>query len=136
MLFRLLILLLSCSTLSALYEYEPWGKDADIYYVDIYYADIYYADLCLHNTTATSETRSEFATLIHFHQKIISPTDGPRSHYYPSSSQYMLLATQKYGFFKGFALGCDRLMRENREPWVYATKKTRDKDVLKLDPVP
>lgn len=57
--------------------------------------------------------------MIRFFQNYISPIDGPRSSYYPTSSQYTLLAIQKYGVFKGIALGCDRLMRENSDTWVY-----------------
>ena len=107
----------------------PWGKDSD---------------LCQKAKRETSSQSSMCETLffggiseglIRFHQKILSPADGPRSHYIPSSSQYMLNAMRKYGFFYGYALGCDRLMRENSEPWVYRTTLTRDGDLLKLDPV-
>jgi putative component of membrane protein insertase Oxa1/YidC/SpoIIIJ protein YidD len=90
--------------------YEPWGKDADLKY-----------------PTASSESASlsplgqVMQHVIQFHQKIISPADGPRSHFKPSSSQYMLEAIRKHGFFKGYIMGCDRLMRENKDPWVYRT---------------
>lgn len=91
---------------------DPWGKDAD---------------LCQHPIeTLPSSTRRPTPILgeiseclIGFHQNIISPADGPRSHFIPSSSQYTLDAIRAYGFFTGFALGCDRLMRENSDPWVY-----------------
>ena len=53
--------------------------------------------------------------VIDFHQKVISPVDGPRSHFRPSSSQYMRQAMHNYGFFKGYIMGCDRLLRENSE---------------------
>lgn len=59
------------------------------------------------------------ASMIRFFQVYISPIDGPRSSFYPTSSQYALEAIKKYGVFKGIALGCDRLMRENKELWVY-----------------
>ena len=73
---------------------------------------------------------------IRFHQEVISPADGPRSHYIPSSSQYTLEAMRKYGFFQGYVMGCDRLMRENNEEWVY--RKTYDGAgrKMKWDPVP
>lgn len=74
--------------------------------------------------------------LIHFHQNVISPADGPRSSYFPSSSQYTLEAMRKYGFFTGFIMGCDRLMRENSETWVYRTVTLPDGSVTKWDPVP
>ncbi|MBA2727061.1 MAG: membrane protein insertion efficiency factor YidD [Parachlamydiaceae bacterium] len=73
--------------------------------------------------------------LIGFHQKVISPADGPRSHFLPSSSQYTLDAMRKYGFFKGVAMGCDRLMRENNEEWVYQTGYNCAGQKMKLDPV-
>jgi len=60
---------------------------------------------------------------------VISPADGPRSHFYPSSSQYTKDAMDKYGFFAGFLMGCDRLMRENNEEWIYP----RNAEDLKLD---
>jgi hypothetical protein len=52
-----------------------------------------------------------------------------------SSSQYTLDAMKKYGFLKGFTMGCDRLMRENDDPWVY--RKTVDSigHPMKWDPV-
>jgi len=73
--------------------------------------------------------------LIWIHQNFISEADGPRSHYIPSSSQYTLEAIRKYGFFKGWILGCDRLMRENKDDWVY-TKTQGPYCMLKYDPVP
>ncbi len=70
-----------------------------------------------------------------FHQNVISKVDGPRSHFRPSSSQYMLLAMQKHGFIKGFFLGCDRLLRENDDDWVYRTIEVNGK-LVKYDPPP
>jgi len=60
--------------------------------------------------------------LIAFHTHILSPVDGPRSDFRPTSSRYMLMAIRRHGFFKGFVMGCDRLMRENKDDWVYRTK--------------
>lgn len=71
--------------------------------------------------------------VIRFHQEVLSPVDGPRSHYRPSSSQYMHQAMHNYGFFKGFIMGCDRLLRENDEEWVYR-KVEYDGRILKYDP--
>jgi len=104
---------------------EPWGKDAD---------------LCTlpkkETVRCTTTVFGPFAeTMICFHQRVISPADGPRSHFYPSSSQYMLDAMRKYGFFKGFLLGCDRLMRENSDPWVYTYIQLDENVSLKHDPV-
>jgi uncharacterized protein len=73
--------------------------------------------------------------LIRFHHEVVTPIDGPRSHYLPSSSQYTLDSVQKYGFFKGWILGCDRLLRENDEPWIYPTCINERKERYKYDPV-
>jgi putative component of membrane protein insertase Oxa1/YidC/SpoIIIJ protein YidD len=62
-----------------------------------------------------------FESAIHFHAKVISPVDGPRSHFRPTSSRYMLQAMRQYGVLSGFVKGCDRLIRENGERWVYRT---------------
>lgn len=107
---------------------EPWGKDAD---------------LCAsHRTNFTSDNALtghlfvEIAEiLINFHQNIISPADGPRSHYLPSSSQYTLEAIRSKGFFSGFVMGCDRLMRENSDLWVYRTACNDQGKIMKWDPV-
>jgi uncharacterized protein len=71
--------------------------------------------------------------VILFHQNVISPVDGPRSHFRPTSARYMLLAMRRYGFFKGAVLGFDRLMRENKEEWVYRTRVINDVE-YKWDP--
>ncbi len=72
--------------------------------------------------------------LIAFHQEVISPIDGPRSHFRPSSSGYMLNAIHAHGFFTGIVIGSDRLLRENNDPWVYDTVPF-DGETLKWDPV-
>lgn len=54
-----------------------------------------------------------------FYRTHLTQTTGPRSHFRPTSSLFMLEAIQKHGFVKGYLMGCDRLMRENSEPWVY-----------------
>jgi uncharacterized protein len=104
--------------------YEPWGKDAD---------------LCRPRTIQErTENHPSLAAqgmekMIWFHQNIISPADGPRSHFKPSSSGYMLQAIQKHGFIKGYIMGCDRLLRENSDPWIYKTALVDDK-IWKIDP--
>jgi uncharacterized protein len=122
--FSFCILLFSVATLSA----EPWGKDADL----------------VHQKNGQSSSPSTCSTpvlgtlgelLISFHQNVISPADGPRSHFIPSSSQYTLDAMRKYGFFQGFMMGCDRLMRENPEEWVYRTTLDPNGKLMKFDPV-
>ena len=73
--------------------------------------------------------------LLALHQNYLTHIDGPRSHFIPCSSTYMKQAILKYGFFKGSLLGLDRLLRENKDPWVYETV-IRQEDKIKYDPVP
>ncbi len=104
--------------------YAPWGKDTDLSY-----------------TTAEIEKEPPEHSLsvriaqhiIHFHQNVLSPVDGPRSHFRPSSSNYMKLAMEKHGFIEGFLMGCDRLMRENGDEWVYRKIEENGK-LFKYDP--
>jgi hypothetical protein len=101
---------------------EPWGCDSDLKVP----------------SPKEKESKPSLATkiadiVIRFHQDILSPVDGPRSHYRPTSSRYMQLAMQRYGFVKGFVMGCDRLLRENDEDWVYR-KVEIDGQLFKYDP--
>jgi putative component of membrane protein insertase Oxa1/YidC/SpoIIIJ protein YidD len=101
---------------------DPFGKDADL----------------VNKRSVIAKIRpngSIHEKLIQFHQDVISPADGPRSHFFPSSSQYTLEAMRKYGFFKGFMLGCDRLQRENDQKWVYRIGCDGKGAPIKLDPV-
>jgi hypothetical protein len=114
-------MLFSCLILFAGF-YEPWGKDAQL------------------KAPGPAKVQEEpsIATqiadaVIRFHQEVISPVDGPRSHYRPCSSQYMRIAMRNYGFLKGFVMGCDRLLRENDEEWVYRTIQI-DGKIFKYDP--
>lgn len=115
--------------ISAYISADPWGKDADLSY--------YPSTTCIETPRCRTPLLGQFAEImINFHQTTISPADGPRSNYKPSSSQYTLDAMRKYGFFRGFAMGCDRLMRENKDPWVYQRTLDEYGTMIKLDPVP
>jgi len=105
---------------------EPWGADADVHYPTV-------EELTPRKTRSPMVWAAE--KLIWFHQNILSPVDGPRSHFRPSSSGYMLEAIQNHGFIKGYLMGCDRLLRENSEKWVYPTVEY-DGRTLKWDPPP
>jgi putative component of membrane protein insertase Oxa1/YidC/SpoIIIJ protein YidD len=122
----LIIILLASAQIYA----DPWGKDADL--------------ARKKGTVCVTEKKScniPFFNwigkiLITFHQEVISPADGPRSHFIPSSSQYTIDAIEAYGFFQGVSMGCDRLMRENDEPWVYRETLDPAGKLIKYDPVP
>lgn len=118
-----LLLLFLCGSLEARME-EPWGKDVDLIYQQESTPDF----------RAKPSIASRIAGgIISFHQNFISPTTGPRSSYRPTSSKYMELAIKRYGFLKGFIMGCDRLLRENDEEWVYRTIEI-DGITYKYDP--
>jgi len=104
--------------------HEPWGKDADLK-----------RPLLPSSPPPVSLLGAAAEQVIRFHQTFINPIDGPRSHFRPTSSKYMQLAIRRYGFFKGFIMGCDRLMRENDADWVYRTIEI-DGKLYKHDPVP
>jgi len=114
--------------LSAILCGEPWGKDVDLVHKKCAVVEVTKCKTPLFGHLGEG--------LIRFHQTTISPADGPRSNFIPSSSQYMLDAIRKYGFFKGFSMGCDRLMRENPDPWVYRETVNDQGCRMKWDPVP
>ena len=124
MLFKMSVLFLVPLSLYAMPGYfEPWGRDADL-------------------RTPTEEPLTPTPSLaargmnllIALRQNYLTATDGPRSHFQPTSSEYMRLAIEKHGFLKGYLMGCDRLMRENSEPWVYNKIEAEGK-LFKHDPV-
>lgn len=126
MLFRLLLLLSIPWIVHAEVGYvEPWGKDAALVRSSASHEVAQKQKLSLAARSAEQ--------LILFHHHVITHIDGPRSHFRPTSSQYALLAIRKYGFIKGFVMGCDRLLRENEDPWVYRTKIIQGK-LYKWDP--
>ena len=106
------------------HEEGPWGCDAELAYP---------------RTVVCRREPSSFGGwairgAVSFHQMVLSESDGPRSHFRPSSSQYMLLAVQKYGWGEGVLRGLDRLMRENDDPWVYPRLATSPTQWIKWDP--
>ena len=125
--YKFLFLLLPICLASEVGYFLPWGEDASLSTVEV-----------LKQSTLEEQKSlgvSAAKVIIEFHQSVISPADGPRSHFRPSSSTYARNAIEKYGFVKGFLLGCDRLMRENNDPWYYP-KVTTEEGTYKYDPVP
>ncbi len=125
--FKLVLLVFSPALLHAIPGYyEPWGKDADLSYSPLQQVQEVKPDHSFAVRVAEQ--------IILFHQNVLSPVDGPRSHFRPSSSSYMMQSMQKHGFIMGFFMGCDRLMRENSDPWVYRTIEAEGK-IFKYDPI-
>lgn len=119
---RFSALLLATSLCAHPGYYEPWGKDSGLKAPPVEQED----------PPPSIATRIADAIIL-FHQKVISPVDGPRSNFRPTSSRYMQLAMKRYGFLKGWIMGCDRLLRENDEKWVYRTIEV-DGKFFKYDP--
>ena len=106
MVFSLLILL------SAKGFFDPWGKDSNLIS----------SKPDPHKVHASEGfVGQSLESVILFHQNVLSPIDGPRSHFRPTSSRYALLSIRRYGPLVGLLKGCDRLMRENSDPWLYRT---------------
>ena len=82
--------------------HEPWGNDCDLK-----------APAPTKEKKAPSLAVRMADSIIKFHQEVISPVDGPRSHYRPSSSQYMHLAMHRYGFGLGLPA-----FREAASAWM------------------
>ena len=102
---------------TTLFAEDPWGRDSNL------------------TSIPPPCPKSSFGiSSINFFQEIISPIDGIRSCYRPSSSQYMKDAIYAYGFFSGIALGCDRLLRENGDEWYYRSIESQS-FTFKYDPV-
>lgn len=121
--FSLLILLLPLY-LSAMPGYhEPWGKDTDVHLPSLQQSA----------PSKPSPLAWFMLQMIRLRQEILTKADGPRSHFRPSSSEYMRLAIHKHGFLKGYIMGCDRLLRENEEKWIYPAIE-EDGKVFKYDP--
>lgn len=104
---------------------EPWGKDEHLSFLG-------------DRSTQTRAPLSSFGKFaeqaILFHTNVLSHTTAPQSHFRPSSSQYMLEAIRRYGFLKGYIMGCDRLMRENGDPWHYRNRLVGGKLYKSDDP--
>ncbi|OGN63126.1 MAG: hypothetical protein A3F09_00880 [Chlamydiae bacterium RIFCSPHIGHO2_12_FULL_49_11] len=119
------LMMLFFTTLFAHSGFEaPWGKDSELNREHFTYID---------PAPSADLLAKGIESVILFHQNVISPIDGPRSHFRPTSSRYMLLAIRRYGFLQGYLMGCDRLLRENSDPWVYPKVKIGSKTYL-FDP--
>ncbi|MEM8628960.1 MAG: membrane protein insertion efficiency factor YidD [Chlamydiota bacterium] len=107
-----------------LYYQEPWGEDLALIEKEEKPA----------LPKASSNPIAEIADwIICFHQDYLSPTTCKRSHFRPTSSHYAQRAIKRYGFLQGFLMGCDRLLRENDEKWVYKIIH-HEEGVFKYDP--
>ena len=65
---------------------------------------------------ARRAARAPFVLLIRFYQRVISPWTMSSCRYYPSCSQYALVAIQRHGVLRGGWLAMRRLGRCH--PWT------------------
>ncbi|MBI5592254.1 MAG: membrane protein insertion efficiency factor YidD [Deltaproteobacteria bacterium] len=72
---------------------------------------------------------------ISFYQKIISPAVGNRCQMSPSCSAYSKEAFQTHGFFLGWIMTCDRLMRCGRDETDVSPGVWTPEGRLTLDPL-
>src|ERR1700757_1717 len=100
MLFKCFFLFFTTLAYAAPGYFEPWGKDADLKVPTPKEEQTY--------TLSPLGWAAEKVILLH--QNVLTKADGPRSHFRPTSARYMLLAIRRQGFFKGFIMGCDRLL--------------------------
>ena len=69
--------------------------------------------------------------LVHVYQRVASPLLGARCRYHPSCSQYAIDALEQFGFLRGSALACWRLLRCN--PWTHGgVDYARDQTLFKV----
>ncbi len=61
--------------------------------------------------TLSDEREKSYPLPHNFYQKHISPVDGERCQMYPSCSAYSKDAIKKHGYFIGWIMTCDRLLR-------------------------
>lgn len=109
------MILCTLSLCAGAFSEEPWGKDSDLVAFD--------AKLAAKKKPRPKDPLTLFGkAMVRFHQKVLHPIQGERSNFRPTSSHYTLQAIRAHGFFKGFMMGCDRLMRENEDPWIYETR--------------
>ena len=65
--------------------------------------------------TVADLPRRAVVLLLHGYQAVVSPLYGPSCRFYPSCSQYAVLAISRHGVLRGGRLAAWRLLRCN--PW-------------------
>jgi len=84
---------------------------------------------------ALPQEESLFVSPITFYQKFISPAAGHRCQMRPSCSAYSKEAIQTHGFFLGWVMTCDRLMRCGRDETHLSPGILTPEGRLTLDPL-
>jgi len=66
-------------------------------------------------STVVAAPRRLVVAVLRLYQLVVSPLYGPTCRFYPSCSQYALVAVERHGVLRGAALAGWRLLRCN--PW-------------------
>ena len=92
---------------------------------------------CSRNPSINTRNPAEKVALsaIHTFQTVISPVDGDRCYMVPSCSAYACQAIEKHGFFMGWIMTCDRLMRCGHDELYRSETLVRGEEISCLDPV-
>jgi uncharacterized protein len=88
-----------------------------------------------HDDDPILREESLFVSPIAFYQKVISPAAGNRCQMRPSCSAYSKEAFQTHGFFLGWIMTCDRLMRCGRDETHLSPGILTPEGRLTLDPL-
>ncbi len=93
---------------------------------------------CANTFSALPENAESSVSLfspITLYQKYISPIDGNRCPMHPSCSAYCSQAMGKHGFFMGWIMTCDRLLRCGRDELKLSPRMRIGNEVYSSDPV-
>jgi putative component of membrane protein insertase Oxa1/YidC/SpoIIIJ protein YidD len=90
-----------------------------------------------HKVSSGAAAKQENLVLypIKFYRNYISGADGNRCPMYPSCSQYCMDAFKKHGFFLGWIMCSDRLMRCGRDETKLSPHVLIHGETLSFDPV-
>lgn len=84
---------------------------------------------CATASRTTAEKKPGFSeSFFHFYQNVISPVDGDRCQMVPSCSAYTAEVVDKHGWFMGWIMGCDRLIRCGGDETRFAEITVRGDD--------
>jgi putative component of membrane protein insertase Oxa1/YidC/SpoIIIJ protein YidD len=87
------------------------------------------------NSASSSETTNPALYPLLFFKKYISSADGDRCSMSPTCSSYSMDAFSRHGFFVGWMMTCDRLMRCGRDETNRCQKVYSEDKMYCHDPV-
>jgi putative membrane protein insertion efficiency factor len=85
--------------------------------------------------TQAGESSDPLRSMVELHRKYISPIDGKNCPMYPSCSRYSLQCLEKHGFFIGWVMTFDRLLRCGRDELRLSPEIVVNDELLCYDPL-